>query len=119
MAVACPALLASAPASAGWLALFEHVDGEGPDPCSESWTEVWLEALALLRQLSAIRERVAWWDLESEWLDAVAPAADENEAAADLLHRLREERAPDGIPVSPTVTSRPRTSCSAAAAGAP
>lgn len=95
--VACPVLLASAPASAGWLALFEHIDGHSPDPSSSEWAEMWSAALSFLPRLTWIRERVASWDLESEWLENVAPAAAEYEAASDLLRRLRDH-APDGIP---------------------
>jgi aminoglycoside phosphotransferase (APT) family kinase protein len=95
--IGCPTLLASAAAPSGWLALFDHVEGHVPDPLSTAWPKAWSAAVSLLTQLSRIREHVASWDLESEWLDNVAPAAAEDEAACDLLCRLRE-RAPDGVP---------------------
>jgi hypothetical protein len=93
--VACPALLTSVRTSVGWVALFEHVEGHRPVLGSAEWAETWSAAFALMLRLAAIHERVAAWDLESEWLALVAPAAGEDEAAADVLHRLHE-RPPAG-----------------------
>jgi Ser/Thr protein kinase RdoA (MazF antagonist) len=88
--VACPALLTAIRAPTGWLALFEHVDGVEPDPSSLAWGDTWSAALSVLPRLAGIRERIAAWDLEREWLAFVAPAAVEYEAANELLERLRE-----------------------------
>lgn len=95
--IACPALLASVPTSAGCLAVFEHVEGDGADPLSSGWADMWSTALSLLPRLASIRERVAAWDLENEWLAEVAPAAAEDVAAAALLQQLHD-RAPEGLP---------------------
>jgi hypothetical protein len=95
--IACPALLASVRTSVGWLVLFEHVEGHRPVLGSAKWAETWSAAFDLMPRLTAIHERVAAWDLESEWLELAAPAAAEDEAAGDLLHRLRE-RTPEGRP---------------------
>jgi aminoglycoside phosphotransferase (APT) family kinase protein len=95
--VACPALLASVRAAAGWFALFEYVEGHGPDASSGTWAAMWSVAFSLLPRLAGICERVASWDLEREWLDNVASAASDDEAASDLFDQLRQ-RAPDGIP---------------------
>jgi Ser/Thr protein kinase RdoA (MazF antagonist) len=90
--IPCPALLGAAAGAACWFALFEHVGGRRPDRSCEGWASMWSAAFSTLRHLAELSAPAAPWDLESEWLQLVGPAAAEDDAAADLWNQLGERR---------------------------